>query len=141
MQMNIKWPAGLRMLAAALALTIAHLTLGGAAAQIAGCPIPAPGSLALVNTGLPVVEVWTQKGFDLLLEAFEQIQAKHPEWHLVILGEGPMREELEQLRAKLGLTDRVSFPGSVQDVNDRLRQADLFVMSSTPLGVAGAVHR
>ena len=71
-----------------------------------------------------------QKGFDLLLEAFEQIQAKHPEWHLVILGEGPMRDELEQLRAKLGLTNRVSFPGSVQDVNDRLRQADLFVMSS-----------
>ena len=71
-----------------------------------------------------------QKGFDLLLEAFERIQAKHPQWHLTILGEGPMREELELLRAKLGLTHRVSFPGSVQDVNDRLRQADLFVMSS-----------
>ncbi len=71
-----------------------------------------------------------QKGFDLLLQAFGQVQAKYPDWHLTILGEGAMRGELEQLRAKLGLIDRVHLPGQVQNVNEHLRQADIFVMSS-----------
>jgi GalNAc-alpha-(1->4)-GalNAc-alpha-(1->3)-diNAcBac-PP-undecaprenol alpha-1,4-N-acetyl-D-galactosaminyltransferase len=71
-----------------------------------------------------------QKGFDLLLTAFAQIQAKYPDWHLTILGEGAMRQELEQLRAQLGLTNCVHFPGSVQNVNAYLRQAELFVMPS-----------
>jgi GalNAc-alpha-(1->4)-GalNAc-alpha-(1->3)-diNAcBac-PP-undecaprenol alpha-1,4-N-acetyl-D-galactosaminyltransferase len=71
-----------------------------------------------------------QKGFDLLLKAFAQIQPKYPDWHLTILGEGAMRQELENLRTQLGLIDRVHLPGSVQNVNAYLRQADLFVMPS-----------
>jgi GalNAc-alpha-(1->4)-GalNAc-alpha-(1->3)-diNAcBac-PP-undecaprenol alpha-1,4-N-acetyl-D-galactosaminyltransferase len=71
-----------------------------------------------------------QKGFDLLLPAFAQIQSKYPEWHLTILGEGPMRAELEALRVRLGLIDRVHFLGSVKNVDAHLRQADLFVMPS-----------
>lgn len=50
------WPARLRALAAIFVLTVAG---GGAAAQVAGCPMPASGTIALVDTGLPVVEVWT----------------------------------------------------------------------------------
>jgi GalNAc-alpha-(1->4)-GalNAc-alpha-(1->3)-diNAcBac-PP-undecaprenol alpha-1,4-N-acetyl-D-galactosaminyltransferase len=71
-----------------------------------------------------------QKGFDLLLTAFAQIQSKYPDWHLTILGEGPMRAELEALRVRLGLIDRVHFLGSVKNVDAHLRQADLFVMPS-----------
>jgi GalNAc-alpha-(1->4)-GalNAc-alpha-(1->3)-diNAcBac-PP-undecaprenol alpha-1,4-N-acetyl-D-galactosaminyltransferase len=71
-----------------------------------------------------------QKGFDLLLRAFERLQAKHPDWQLTILGEGPMRAELEALCSELKLTDRVHAIGSVQNVPDYLRQADLFVMPS-----------
>jgi GalNAc-alpha-(1->4)-GalNAc-alpha-(1->3)-diNAcBac-PP-undecaprenol alpha-1,4-N-acetyl-D-galactosaminyltransferase len=70
------------------------------------------------------------KGFDLLLTAFSQIQAKYPDWHLTILGEGPMRSALEDLRSQLGLKDRVHFPGQVANVNAYLRQADIFVLSS-----------
>jgi glycosyltransferase involved in cell wall biosynthesis len=80
-----------------------------------------------------------QKGFDLLLQAFGQIQAKYPDWHLTILGEGAMRGELEQLRAKLGLIDRVHLPGAVTNVNDYLRQADIFVLSSRFEGFPMAV--
>lgn len=71
-----------------------------------------------------------QKGFDLLLKAFAQIQAKYPDWHLTILGEGTMQAELEELRSQLGLTERVHLPGSVKNVNAYLRQAELFVLSS-----------
>jgi GalNAc-alpha-(1->4)-GalNAc-alpha-(1->3)-diNAcBac-PP-undecaprenol alpha-1,4-N-acetyl-D-galactosaminyltransferase len=71
-----------------------------------------------------------QKGFDLLLKAFARLQHKHPDWQLTILGEGALRSELEALRAELKLTECVHFPGSVKNVPDYLRQADLFVMSS-----------
>jgi GalNAc-alpha-(1->4)-GalNAc-alpha-(1->3)-diNAcBac-PP-undecaprenol alpha-1,4-N-acetyl-D-galactosaminyltransferase len=71
-----------------------------------------------------------QKGFDLLIEAFDRVQAKYPDWQLTILGEGSSRSELEDLRAQLQLKDRVHLPGLVSNVQDYLQQADLFVMSS-----------
>ncbi len=71
-----------------------------------------------------------QKGFDLLLQAFHKIQAKHPDWQITILGEGPMRAELEQLRSQLKLTDCVHLPGLVDNVPEYLDRADLFVMPS-----------
>jgi GalNAc-alpha-(1->4)-GalNAc-alpha-(1->3)-diNAcBac-PP-undecaprenol alpha-1,4-N-acetyl-D-galactosaminyltransferase len=80
-----------------------------------------------------------QKGFDLLLKAFAQIQAKYPDWHLTILGEGTMQAELEELRTQLGLIDRVHLPGSVKNVNAYLRQADLFVLPSRFEGFPMAV--
>ena len=85
----------------------------------------------LANPSLIAVgRLHPQKGFDLLLKAFARIQAKYPEWQITILGEGPMRSELEALRAQLKLTDRVHFPGLVSNVRDYLDQADLFVMPS-----------
>lgn len=70
------------------------------------------------------------KGFDLLLRAFALIKDKHPDWTLTILGEGPSRSELELLRERLGLEDRVALPGKVTDPHKFLREASLFVMPS-----------
>jgi GalNAc-alpha-(1->4)-GalNAc-alpha-(1->3)-diNAcBac-PP-undecaprenol alpha-1,4-N-acetyl-D-galactosaminyltransferase len=99
-------------------------------------PILTPTPAVSINRLLPTPSLVAmgrlhhQKGFDLLLQAFHQIQAKYPNWQLTILGEGPIRSELEALRAQLGLVERVHLPGQVENVNDYLRQADLFVMSS-----------
>jgi GalNAc-alpha-(1->4)-GalNAc-alpha-(1->3)-diNAcBac-PP-undecaprenol alpha-1,4-N-acetyl-D-galactosaminyltransferase len=71
-----------------------------------------------------------QKGFDLLLKAFHKIHAKYPDWQITILGEGSLRSDLEQLRSKLKLIDRVHLPGLVSNVPEYLNQADLFVMPS-----------
>lgn len=70
------------------------------------------------------------KGFDLLLQAFHRLQDRYSDWNLTILGEGPSRAELEELRSQLNLTDRVHLPGQVQNVNAYLRQSDIFVLSS-----------
>jgi GalNAc-alpha-(1->4)-GalNAc-alpha-(1->3)-diNAcBac-PP-undecaprenol alpha-1,4-N-acetyl-D-galactosaminyltransferase len=71
-----------------------------------------------------------QKGFDLLMKAFSQLRHKYPDWQLTILGEGPIRGELEELRSQLQSIDKIHLPGQVKNVNAYLRQADIFVLSS-----------
>jgi GalNAc-alpha-(1->4)-GalNAc-alpha-(1->3)-diNAcBac-PP-undecaprenol alpha-1,4-N-acetyl-D-galactosaminyltransferase len=96
-------------------------------------PPPVAVTKRLLPTALNLIAVGRLihvKGFDLLIEAFQQIRDKYPDWQLTILGEGPIRSELEDLRSQLQLTDRVHLPGLVTNVTDYLRQADLFVMPS-----------
>jgi GalNAc-alpha-(1->4)-GalNAc-alpha-(1->3)-diNAcBac-PP-undecaprenol alpha-1,4-N-acetyl-D-galactosaminyltransferase len=99
-------------------------------------PVIAPSKMAVVGQLSPnpsliaIGRLHPQKGFDLLMKAFSKIQAKYPNWQMTILGEGPMRSELEQLRSQLQLTDRVHLPGLVTNVQDYLSQADIFVMPS-----------
>lgn len=79
---------------------------------------------------LAVGRLDTQKGFDLLLEAFCGLAAKHVGWDLVILGEGPQRGALEAQVGRLGLGHRVSLPGRAGNVGEWYSRADLYVMSS-----------
>jgi len=71
-----------------------------------------------------------QKGFDLLIVAFARIAPGHPDWVLVILGEGPERLELEQRGKALGLDGRVFLPGRVGNPGRWYSSAHLFVSSS-----------
>jgi GalNAc-alpha-(1->4)-GalNAc-alpha-(1->3)-diNAcBac-PP-undecaprenol alpha-1,4-N-acetyl-D-galactosaminyltransferase len=93
-------------------------------------PVTATTQLLATPSLIAIGRLHPQKGFDLLLKAFHRIQAKYPDWQITILGEGPMRSELEDLRSQLKLTDRVHLPGLVSNVRDYLGQADLFVMPS-----------
>ncbi|MCG3113481.1 MAG: glycosyltransferase family 4 protein [Candidatus Manganitrophus sp. SB1] len=89
----------------------------------------------IVGMGRLVVE----KRFDLLIRAFAQIKDQYPEWTLVILGEGPLRGELERLRDAVGLAHRLLLPGRAQNPDDLLKQADLFVLSSRVEGFPNAL--
>ena len=70
------------------------------------------------------------KAFDLLLYAFGMVAEKHADWQLLILGEGELRLALEELRERLGLTDRVFLPGRFDNPFPVLKKSDLFVLSS-----------
>lgn len=74
------------------------------------------------------------KGFDILLEAFSLLKEEHPQWQLIVLGEGEERERLEVQREALHLGERVSFPGRVKDPYSFLKAASLFVMPSRTEG-------
>ncbi|MDN5869963.1 MAG: glycosyltransferase family 4 protein [Nitrococcus sp.] len=71
-----------------------------------------------------------QKGFDLLVRAFASIHWRHPEWSLVILGDGPEREKIWRLALTLGIGDCVHMPGRVARPHAVLRRAKLFALSS-----------
>jgi GalNAc-alpha-(1->4)-GalNAc-alpha-(1->3)-diNAcBac-PP-undecaprenol alpha-1,4-N-acetyl-D-galactosaminyltransferase len=80
-----------------------------------------------------------QKGFDLLLRAFQQVKDDFPDWQLLILGDGNLRSELEQLREDLKLSASVVFAGNISHPFPLLQNAELFVLSSRTEGFPMAV--
>lgn len=74
------------------------------------------------------------KGFDLLLTAFRKIADQHPDWQLLILGEGELRTELENQRDRLDLSECVVFTGQISDPFSLLQRSKLFVLSSRSEG-------
>ncbi len=84
-----------------------------------------------------------QKNHALLLKAFAQGPASDPNAHLVLVGEGDLREQLEEQAKDLGLLGKVHFLGLRSDIPDVLNAMDIFVLSSdwegNPLSVMEAM--
>ena len=78
---------------------------------------------------LGVGRLTKQKDFATLLKAFSKM---HPfaDVDLVILGEGGLRSELEELASRLGISERVFMPGFVANPYAWMRAAEVFVLSS-----------
>lgn len=86
-----------------------------------------PADVPLVGT---VAVFRTQKKLDDWLHAARVLVETHSDAHFLVVGDGPLREELEQLVRRLGLLDRVTFPGLQTDVRDHLAAMDVYMMSS-----------
>lgn len=80
----------------------------------------------IVNAG----RLFPQKDFPTFLRAMQQVVAERPGSRALILGDGPLRTELEALRNALGLADCVAMPGFLPDIVPSLIAARLFVLSS-----------
>jgi glycosyltransferase involved in cell wall biosynthesis len=71
-----------------------------------------------------------QKGVSYALQAFQQVSAEFPQAHLVILGDGALKDELVRESRGLGLAERVHFLGWRSDAADLMAGFDLFLMPS-----------
>jgi len=69
------------------------------------------------------------KGFDLLIEAYAKSKAKD-KLDLIILGEGELRSELQDLIDSKGLTEKVILKGSVDNPFAYYANAEFYVLSS-----------
>ena len=81
------------------------------------------------KTVLAVGRLHEQKGFDLLLQAWQPIEKHYPEWQLRIVGEGPKRAELETQVRELTLRHAI-IAGRTENVAEEYAAASLFVLSS-----------
>jgi glycosyltransferase involved in cell wall biosynthesis len=75
--------------------------------------------------------LYADYGIDLLLRTFAKVQARFPQASLCLVGDGPMRPQLEALVRELKLAN-VEFRGRVrnQEISRCYEQADIFVNAS-----------
>jgi phosphatidylinositol alpha-1,6-mannosyltransferase len=73
-----------------------------------------------------------RKGQDFLIDALPLISQKIPNVHLLLVGEGPYRAELEKRSLALGVRDRITFIGRVQysELPEYICAGDIFAMPS-----------
>lgn len=81
-----------------------------------------------------------QKGLDTLLQACQELKRVYDgRLQLQLLGDGPLREELEQLAKQLDISDIVQFVGQTDQVISHLQEADIFVLPSRAEGISNAL--
>ncbi len=81
-----------------------------------------------------------QKNFPLLMDAFVLFYQTHPDYTLVIYGEGPWRAELEAYANQKGLPDgTISLPGRNSRLLEDIRTKAMFVLSSDFEGMPNVV--
>jgi glycosyltransferase involved in cell wall biosynthesis len=91
----------------------------------AALPWPDPG----VTIGIACA-LRPEKGLFTLLEAFARVHEKSPQARLLIVGSGPMQEQLEQRARNLRLGSACHFHPAVEEVAPWLRAMDIFVLPS-----------
>jgi glycosyltransferase involved in cell wall biosynthesis len=72
-----------------------------------------------------------EKNQEVLLTTLRRLRVARVDAHLVICGDGPMREFLARRAIELEVADRVSFVGELEDVRPVLTAIDVFVLPST----------
>ena len=80
-----------------------------------------------------VVRLAPDKGLEYLLAAMPAILARCPDAHLLLVGDGPLRAELEAHAERLGLRERIIFAGFQADPRPYLGLMDVFVLP-VPVG-------
>ncbi len=80
-----------------------------------------------------------QKGINYLLEAAKIIIEKIPNTHFLIVGDGPLRNELHNFAKDLGIFKNIHFLGFRTDCEKLLKVMDVFVLSSIDEGLPMAL--
>ena len=71
-----------------------------------------------------------QKGYDILIDVWNIVSKKYPDWILEIYGEGSERENLQNKINKLGLEKSFLLKGATKDIQDKYLESSIYVMSS-----------
>jgi glycosyltransferase involved in cell wall biosynthesis len=79
---------------------------------------------------LAVGRLSQEKNFEVLVEVFSVLALKHPDWDLVILGEGPERQKLEGRIRNTTSNKRIFIPGIAGNVGEWYERADLYALCS-----------
>jgi glycosyltransferase involved in cell wall biosynthesis len=99
-----------------------------------GLGIPRDASILIV-----VGKLMEQKGHLFLLRALPLLSQRFENLHVLLAGEGPLREDLGAMATALGVADRVHFVGNRGDISMLLAASDLFVLPSIWEGLSMAL--
>ncbi len=74
------------------------------------------------------------KNQEFVLHVFHDYLAVNPQAHLLMIGDGPLRGQYEELACCLGIKGQVTFTGAVKNVADYLQAMDVFLLPSRKEG-------
>lgn len=80
-----------------------------------------------------------EKRLDRLLRVIQQALEDEPDLHVWLVGDGPLRSDLETQVKEQGLADRVAFLGVQANVATYMSGADLLLLTSDTEGMPGVV--
>lgn len=89
--------------------------------------------IRLVNIGSFV----KKKNQMFLVEIANELNSKNIDFEILLLGDGPLLEDVKAYAEKLNLHQRMIFKGNVEKVEDYLKESDIYIHSATyePLGL------
>lgn len=90
--------------------------------------------LRLINVGSFV----TKKNQAFLVDVIDFLVKQNHDVHLTLLGEGELRQSVQNKVTQMGLDSHISLPGNIEDVPAMLKNANLYVHAATyePFGLA-----
>lgn len=91
------------------------------------------------NRIISVARLFPQKNQEMMIRAFAMIANEYPEWELVVYGEGPLRDKLEDLVSSLNLEGKVLLPGRTDHVIEELQKSKIFCLSSDYEGMSNSM--
>lgn len=96
---------------------------------------PKETTLRLIASGRFV----KQKDYPTMIKALAIYKEKYGDFHLVILGEGPLKNDTIKLAQQLGINKNISLIGFVDNPLACLKQADVFILSSAWEGFCNVI--
>ncbi|MBQ6185623.1 MAG: glycosyltransferase family 1 protein [Bacteroidales bacterium] len=82
-----------------------------------------------------VARFFHQKNHDFIVSVFDSLHKKYVDSKLLLVGDGELREEIENKVRDLGIDDSVIFVGSVPNVADYEQAMDVFLLPSFNEGI------
>lgn len=79
------------------------------------------------------------KRVDRILRFISYYRHSQPDVELMVLGDGPLKNQLEAKAQALGLSACVHFQGQVDNVSDYYQQADVFMLASESEGTPNVI--
>jgi glycosyltransferase involved in cell wall biosynthesis len=70
------------------------------------------------------------KNHSFLIEVFKKVSSILPKARLMLIGDGPLEEEIHQMAVDYGLVDKILFLGKRNDVPNLLQAMDVFLLPS-----------
>lgn len=91
---------------------------------------------------LTVARILKSKGFEYVFYAVQELQSKGRNVHYLIVGDGPDRQEMAKIAAKLNIEKHVTFVGKVphDQLNPYYNISDLFVLTPSTFEAFGIVY-
>lgn len=91
------------------------------------------------NVIVSVGRLTKQKRHDILIEAFNLIKDEFPNYGIEIYGDGDEEQNLQNLIKALNLNERIILKGNHSPIDEKIKDASLFVLSSDYEGIPNAL--